>query len=93
MYHILKERSSVHYKARGTVSAVSFWQTHALSLRQYILTEPLKKRLVALFFQSLEIVVKNAPLLLLPFCQPVIKPKTVLTHLFRQLEKFVLVLY
>ena len=51
------------------------------------------ERLVALFSQSLEISVKSAPLLLLPFCQPVIKPETVLTHLSRQLEKFVLVLY
>ena len=32
-----------HHKAGGTVSALSFWQTHALSLRWYFNTEPLKK--------------------------------------------------
>jgi len=35
----------VSYAAGGTVSALSFWQTHALSLRRYIDTEPLKKGL------------------------------------------------
>jgi len=33
------------YAASGTVSALSFWQTHALSLRRYINAEPLKQGL------------------------------------------------
>ncbi len=33
------------YAASGTVHALSFWQTHALSLWKYIKAEPLKKGL------------------------------------------------
>ncbi len=71
------------YAASGTVIALFFWQTHALSLQQYINTEPLK--LVALACQSLEVsVVASAPLLLLELCQPVIQPYvTCKSHMHR----------
>ena len=52
-----------------------------------------KEGLVALSFQSLEVSAESVPLLLLSFCQPVLKPKTALTQLFRQLQKFVLDFY
>ncbi len=54
--------------------------TYALSLRRYINAS--EKGLVAFSFQSLEFSVESALPLLLQFCQPVIKPKTVLTQLF-----------
>ena len=71
---------AVPYAAGGAVSTWPFWKTHAFLLLQYINAEPLKK-LVSISFEDLEVIVETAPLLLLHFCQPVIKPKTPFTHL------------
>ncbi len=79
------EGQTVYCVAGGAVSALSFWQTHVHALlmqRDIILGlwgKNLSRTFVALSFQSLEVSVKNAPLFLLQFCQPVIKPKSILT--------------
>ncbi len=74
---------------------MQFWATTGPAFvvkERYMGTEPEEGLVAFCLPHDLKVRVKGAPLLLLQFCQPVVKHKTALMQLFGHLQKPVFVL-